>query len=133
MLSRTEPLTEGQVIALGLVLIHRGYWCASVDGELRLFKAPDAADHVYERQLADGRWLYADFLFLGRVQIGLSLPGQLDQYDETWIYEDVSRGLQTAVNWNGEGEPEGWVRWTNGRELARRRPGGDASKEFRAP
>ena len=133
MASRTEPLTEGQVVALGLVLIHRGYWCAQVDGALRLFKAPEAADHIYERQLVDGRWLFADFLCFGRVQIALSSDPATLSYEESWIYEDVSQGLQTAVNWNGEGDPEGWVRWTNGREPARRRPGGDAAKEFRAP
>ena len=131
--SKTAELTEGQVVALGLQLNARGYWCRSVGGELELYKSPAAADHLYERQLVGDRWLYADFLTYGRVQIAVSRAGQLDQYDESWIYEDIRRALQTAVNWNGEGEPDGWVRYTNGRDPARRRPGGDASKEFRAP
>jgi hypothetical protein len=49
-------------------------------------------------------------------------------YDKRWCYDaDVTNVEKALAAWNGNGDPEGWHRDPN---TGRRRPNGDATKQY---
>jgi hypothetical protein len=106
------------------------------DAELRLamtvgMRARHAGgDYLYARVLGDGRMLHLLVWGGGGVQLSVGMGG--GTYDDTWIYdrETYHAGWRAAIGWDGQGEPEGWYRHV---QSGRRRPGGDAAKEFVRP
>jgi hypothetical protein len=53
----------------------------------------------------------------------------LDGYDDSWCYDTIEGAISAMNAWDPEAqtEPDGWMRHIN---TARRRPDGDASKEY---
>lgn len=47
-------------------------------------------------------------------------------FDEEWMYATFEQAVAAFKAWDGEGEPEGWIRHTPSN---RRRPDGDPSQE----
>lgn len=84
----------------------------------------------YERRLPDGRsiWLYIQ-LFNALLCIG-----RTDDlgWDRGWEYETMPQALVNFLHWQPEqvDEPAGWIRCTHD---GRRRPHGDASREYTQP
>jgi hypothetical protein len=80
-----------------------------------------------ETKLADGRsvWLQRK-MFTWAIVIG---PTDADCYDDHWCFETRDRAVKALAEWNPmiNPEPDGWIR--NPR-TGRRRPDGDASKEY---
>lgn len=50
--------------------------------------------------------------------------------DEVFAYTSWDEAWAAVLDWNGVGDPQGWIRH---QPSDRRRPGGDASKEYIAP
>lgn len=80
---------------------------------------------LHRRTLPDGRIVdLSQMLYTWRLSVGLK--GDL-YYDDQWCYETQLRAMHAMVAWDGEGEPAGWHRHPSS---GRRRPGGDAAKEY---
>jgi hypothetical protein len=47
-------------------------------------------------------------------------------YDDRWCYQSYEEAKKALINWNGEGEPDGWHRHPS---TGRRRPDGDKTQE----
>lgn len=86
------------------------------------------AEHLNVRELGDGRAVYLRDLLFGALQVGLGELGS-DSYAEVWDYPaaQTDAAWRAALGWDGAGEPEGWYRHLR---TGRRRPGGDASKQY---
>jgi len=81
------------------------------------------------RVLPDGQvaWIHRlmyTWAILVVEQLELSLG-----YDDRWCYTSLQGALAALENWTGD-EPEGWIRHPRS---GRRRPDGDAAKEFVNP
>lgn len=80
-----------------------------------------------EIKLPDGRsvWLQRK-IFTHAIVIGVS---DAVCYDDHWCYETRSGAEKALAAWDPmtKPEPEGWIRHP---QSGRRRPGGDASKEY---
>ncbi len=85
------------------------------------------AGYESEVQLSDGRcvWLQRK-MFTWAIVIG---QANAACYDEHWCYETQEAAERALSAWNpfDTPEPEGWIRHPR---TGRRRPGGDASKEY---
>src|SRR5262245_7028281 len=84
--------------------------------------------YLLVRALPDGRQLTLLHWRAAGLQLSVGRGGF---YTDTWIY-DAEQGLteagwRAALGWDGEGEPEGWWRHV---QSGRRRPEGDANKEY---
>lgn len=88
---------------------------------------------LYRRTLPTGLLLFVIPLFEGlRIGLGKSASAS-DGFCTVIDYADSRACWRTALGWNGEGDPDGWVRlWQLG-ELPRRRPDGRPESEYRAP
>ncbi len=53
--------------------------------------------------------------------------GDFSGYEKRYCYQTLTGALQGIEKWNGIGDPEGWHRSP---ETGRRRPDGDAAKEY---
>jgi len=103
------------------------------EDELRLAMACGRAacdaggDYLWARVLPDGRLLYLIHWRVGGVQLSVGMGDRF--YLDTWIYylDTCDAGWRAALGWDGKGEPEGWYRHV---QSGRRRPDGDASKEY---
>ena len=62
----------------------------------------------------------------GRICIG-SITSWDSGYDEAFCYDTVGEAIIALLNWNGEGEPDGWFRNPS---TGRRRPDGNKSQEY---
>jgi hypothetical protein len=51
-------------------------------------------------------------------------------YDDCWDYSDRVAAISAMQRWDGQGEPEGWMRHP---ATGRRRPHGDPSEEYVLP
>lgn len=51
-------------------------------------------------------------------------------YDDGWCYKDVHHAFFALVEWDGEGEPDGWFRHP---PTGRRRPENDPAQEYVMP
>lgn len=109
------------------------------DEELRAAQAlgrdcrDKGGDYLWTRLLEDGRGVFLLPMIGGGVRVCIG-RGSVE-FDDVWCYpadQDgcVDAGWRAALAWNGQGEPEGWYRHP---ESGRRRPGGDAGKEFVRP
>lgn len=88
----------------------------------------------YRRVLPTGLVLFVIDVFEGfRIGLGKSDKAE-DGFSTVIDYADVRACWRTALGWNGEGDPEGWVRLVElGRGVARRRPDGTPASEYEAP
>lgn len=88
---------------------------------------PDAAEEGPRRDLGDGRsiWLRS-MLFNLLLSIG---PTDAQWFDDSWEYTDPARALVAFLSWDPatQVEPDGWYRHPR---TGRRRPDGDASREY---
>lgn len=89
---------------------------------------------AYRRDLKDGRVMYLHYQGRG-MSIGFSRNATTCTFDATYDYfHSANEGWRAALGWDGEGEPDGWCRARRDGDTAyRRRPDGDATKEFEAP
>ena len=87
------------------------------------------ADYLHVRALGDGRAVFLLPMFGGNLRVAIGEMGS-QFFDDGWCYqaEQTDQAWKAALGWDGEGEPEGWYRH---HETGRRRPGGDAQKEYR--
>ncbi len=79
------------------------------------------------RNLDDGRVLYVYPLTFGRARLGISPNAESGVFDDVWDYDDMEAAVAAMHEWDGQGDPEGWMRHPS---TGRRRPDGDASKEY---
>lgn len=88
----------------------------------------------YRRVLPTGLVLFVCDVYAGfRIGLGKSDEAS-DGFCTVIDYADPKACWRTALGWNGEGDPEGWVRLVNfGSGTARRRPDGTPESEYQAP
>lgn len=97
--------------------------------------SPAAQWWLYRRELPTGLVLFVIEVFQGfRIGLGKS-DSAVDGFCTVIDYSDVQACWRTALGWNGEGDPEGWVRLVQfgGGGVARRRPDGTPESEYSAP
>jgi|SRR5882724_8772351 len=84
----------------------------------------DTDGNLY-RKLENGEAIF----FVPQIYNWLLAIGPLhsDTYRDSWEYTVREPAIAAFVDWNGEGEPEGWYRHPSS---GRRRPDGDPAKEF---
>lgn len=99
------------------------------DAAVQVAIANGLSAYAYARDLGDGRgvWVMLMAFGNGRVVVG-PLDGQW--LDDAWCYESVEGARSAAEAWDGAGEPDGWKRHP---ASGRRRPDGDATKEYVNP
>jgi hypothetical protein len=102
----------------------------AVLGTLGHANDPERHWWLYRRVLDDGRVLYLQQMLGNNLRISLSR----DEHDvgshSNYCFHDVKEAWRSALGWDGEGDPEGWVRHI---ETGRRRPDGDAEREYINP
>jgi hypothetical protein len=95
------------------------------------FDNPPWHDQGYQitKWLDDGRaaGLQAQ---LFSVNICVGSAEDIAGYSEAYWYDNAPTAVIQFLKWNGEGEPEGWIRHTPSN---RRRTGGDPATEYIAP
>jgi hypothetical protein len=106
---------------------------AAIAGAAAIVSDPRRWWH-HKRELADGRVLYLVPNFTpGCYRLGVSRDGRADDYELVLDYNDSDAAWRAVLGWDGEGDPEGWVRfWAYG-QIPRRRPDGTPASEFVAP
>lgn len=89
---------------------------------------PDFFGYLWGRVYPNGRVAAVAPLtyWRGRVVCAENLERWKDGIDEAWCYESLGEALAALAQWNGEGEPAGWIRHP---QSGRRREGGDPAKE----
>jgi len=97
---------------------------AKLDG-IRAFYA--GADHMHERDLGDGRTLYLSQMLLGNVRLNIGETGDKLGYLDGYCFHDADAAWRAVLGWDGQGDPEGWVRHINS---DRRRPDGTPESEY---
>lgn len=96
--------------------------------ELERYFKEHAADFLGWRLLDDGRYLAVDRLLWGYARLGIGVGTGV--YEDEWHYETAQLALAAMAAFNPDKEPHGWHRHPSS---GRRRPNGDASKEFVRP
>lgn len=86
------------------------------------------AEHLNVRELGNGRAVYLLDQLFGNLRLGIGQLGA-SGLDDVWCYQgaQASEAWRAALGWDGQGEPEGWYRHPR---TGRRRPGGDASRQY---
>lgn len=87
-------------------------------------------DYMLQRTVTDGREISVIFDASNFVRMGISLPApfqEIGKRADLWIYYKPLTALIEALRWDGLGEPFGWNRHP---ATARRRPDGDAAREY---
>jgi hypothetical protein len=87
-------------------------------------------DYLHVRFLPDGRGLWLMQKLLGNTRLAVSAPGDTTGFDQTYCYHDADAAWRAVLGWDGDGDPEGWVRH---HQTMRRRPDGDPDREYVAP
>jgi hypothetical protein len=82
---------------------------------------------LHKRVLGDGRVLYLQAMLGNNLRISLSMHEHDMGFHSNYCFHDVKAAWRSALGWDGEGDPEGWVRHI---ETGRRRPDGDAEREY---
>lgn len=87
----------------------------------------DEVDRLWAiKDAPDGRRISViPLMYTAAVAIGQR--NSLTWYDDRWCYHSVSAAWEAAMRWDGTGEPDGWHRHP---DTGRRRPGGDADREY---
>lgn len=85
---------------------------------------------LYRRVLDDGRVLYLWPMLGNNLRISLSRDEHDKGFHSNYCYHDTREAWRSALGWDGNGDPEGWVRHI---ETGRRRPEGDAEREYVNP
>lgn len=80
-------------------------------------------------RVVDGR-LVALLPLLHGGRIGRGPNEDRGSFDELWDYRSYLEAVMRYIEWDGRGEPGGWVRHM---PSARRRPDGDATREYVRP
>lgn len=84
----------------------------------------DSVDGV--RWFPDGRCAYVPVLLFGQAAVAVDWGGaRVD--GGYWRYQTRRAAVRAIEEWDGTGEPEGWVRHP---ASGRCRPGGDRKKEY---
>lgn len=88
---------------------------------IRAFLA--GADYLYERDLGNGETLRLCQMMLGNVRLTVSVTGDTTGYHDGYCYHDADAAWRAVLGWDGEGDPEGWVRHIeSGAPASRRNP-----------
>jgi len=82
---------------------------------------------LYRRVLADGRVLYLQAMLGSNKRISLSRDEHDMGFHSNYCFHDSQEAWRNAIGWDGEGDPGGWVRHI---ETGRRRPDGEADREY---
>jgi len=85
---------------------------------------------LYKRALDDGRVLYLQAMLGSNLRISLSRDEHDMGFHSNYCFHDTYDAWRGAIGWDGQGDPEGWVRHI---ETGRRRPDGDAEREYVNP
>lgn len=101
----------------------------AVHGDLELFDPCDQHGYFARRVLPDGRMLGCLRLIYTTKLVVASRVGSYT-YDDGWCYDGPLRAVAAMAEWDGEGEPDGWHRHPS---TGRRRPDGDAAREYVSP
>lgn len=80
---------------------------------------------IARKDLPDGRYTALTPQIFATI-LTISQAGDELGYSEAYTYEDPEKAAAAFEAWEGNGEPDGWVRHIPSN---RRRPNGDASKE----
>lgn len=88
----------------------------------------------YRRELPTGLVLFVFDVF-GGFRIGLGVSDKaVDGFCTVFDWDNVQACWRTALGWNGEGDPEGWVRRVDfSPHRCRRRPDGTPASEYEGP
>lgn len=93
---------------------------------------PDRIWWWHRRTLPDGRALFLIPMIQGN-RLGVSRDAEVCWFEDVYDYPDLGSSWKAVLGWDGEGDPEGWVRHCRDGEIPRRRPDGTPESEFRAP
>lgn len=98
------------------------------EGFFEFLKSP-ACGYTSPRDIGDGMYAALNqFMFTHAIIVGQI--GDLTGYTDRWCYNTEAGARAALEAWDGTGEPYGWHRHP---DSGRRRPGGDATKEYVAP
>jgi len=78
------------------------------------------------KTLADGRVLTVEPTLFG-ARLGVAQADDQMYYEDVWCYQSIDAAVSAMIAWDGTGEPAGWHRHP---QSGRRRPDGDATKEY---
>lgn len=93
---------------------------------------PDAENGiVIEKDYPDGKTAVVMRMLYGNGRIAIGKKDSL-WYDDAWCYDGIMLAIASLVAWDRDTQPEpyGWKRHP---ESGRRRPSGDAAKEYVNP
>lgn len=79
------------------------------------------------KDLPDGRRIDVTPMTFGKGRLHVAPSFDALWYDDEWCYEHYGQAVAAALAWDGEGEPEGWMRHP---DSGRRRPNGDPAAEY---
>lgn len=88
---------------------------------------PGRAGAVFERMLEDGRTVTVYPMTYDKGRVLLSEDDSSIYALDAWCYDSVPAAIAAVEEWDGEGEPQGWFRHP---DSGRRRPDGDAEREY---
>lgn len=97
--------------------------------ESEAFRADPDRWWLVRRDLPGGRRLWLMPMLYGNLRLATG-PAEGLSFDDGWCYHDHDAAWRAALEWSGEGEPDGWVRHVFS---GRRRPEGDAAREYVNP
>lgn len=83
-----------------------------------------ATEYPYVRPFDDGRSAVLTPMLFGKWRLLLIVDGGVA---DGWCYDDLPAALRGLEGWDGEDEPDGWMRHPMS---GRRRPGGDPKAEY---
>lgn len=91
-------------------------------------------DALEARELPDGRWLSLWPMAFGNTRLCINVPEEsLMFFADFYCYHDTARGLHAVRTWDGEGDPEGWVRHIGTHRRRSYNPDGSVAGEWVAP
>mgnify|MGYP001031230436 FL=1 len=97
--------------------------------ELRFMNFLKSNDYSHVRPIGNGRYAaIAQFMFSTAIVVGRI--GNYSCYEDRWCYKTAEDAIAALEAWDGQGEPQGWVRHPT---TGRRRPNGDAEAEYIDP
>jgi hypothetical protein len=103
---------------------------ATVEGIMAYTEGNPDRWWLHRRILADGRVLYLQPMLGGNLRVSLSQDVDDCGFHTNYCFHDHGAAWRAALGWDGDGDPEGWVRHI---ETGRRRPEGDAAREYVNP
>lgn len=101
--------------------------------QVRLYtysREPDLGEWLAAKSVSDTKHLWVYPLLFGAARLCIGDRIHNGVLDDEWRYETVQEAIAAMNQWDGVGEPEGWLRHPSS---GRRRMNGDPMREYIQP